>query len=124
MRLVTLSLFAALCVDGGHTLQEVLSAAQYSSGHVSKAIRRGDPWTGLISQGSVEALKNLTEELSATGGPEDPGLFGAYHSGFFHRIQEPGFLEARKNAQTKLLRYIARPDACSKTRENSALLSN
>jgi hypothetical protein len=112
MRLVTLAIFSSLCADGGHTLQEVLSAAKYNHGHVEAALKAEESWTKQISAVSVHSLGAVTEGLSADGEPKKSEVFGAYYDGFFNKLKAPTFWDARKAAQNKLVRYLAKPEAC------------
>ncbi len=118
MRLITVAIFSALCADGGHTLQEVLSAAKFNHSHVDAALKAKESWTQQISAASVHSLGAVTEGLSGDGEPKKSEVFGAYYDGFFSHLKEPAFWEARKAAQSRLMKYLAKPEACRGKREH------
>lgn len=97
--LYVLSVWAGLCADGGHSLQEVLSAVKV----IADYLKEGDPKLTPIPRQTVASLISITDGISIDG--KQPGEFGKYTK-FLDKITSPGFVEARSKAQTALGSYV------------------
>jgi hypothetical protein len=105
MRRFILSVWSTLCVDGGHTLQEVLSAARLISNPMQTEGFRKIPFNATYPMKTIESLRKVTQEINATGDPKDPSPFGNYAS-FFSKLDSPAFQKARNAAQKEMIAYV------------------
>ena len=115
MRLLLVSIFTALALDGGHTLQEVLSSARLNVMHIKKLPTKLLIVKNKIDKQFIEALDQATQYVSPTGA--SPRHFANYWSGFFSFIKNQAFLDARKHAQEEFMRIIK--NYCPKDRPDN-----
>ena len=108
LRAYLLANWANLCADGGHSLQEVLSATQIVMKYISEK--------GLaahLNRTTLNSLREVTRSLSVDG-TDDPRKFGYYHDSFFRDLEaeSPDFVTIRAAAQREFLDYFER-SACN-----------
>lgn len=101
--------WSVLCMDGGHSLQEVLSTVHLAVEHTSRKL---EPHPS-ISLNTLNSLKKVTEEMDPLGDGKTGKLFGAYHSTLFSKIQDRNFQNALVRARDKLQQYYFR--VCSES---------
>jgi hypothetical protein len=101
LRLFLLTTWAYLCADGGHSLQEVLSAAKI----IAKYIAKNDV-TNHLPKTMLDSINAVTKDLSAVG-PKSDKMFGSYYDGLFKDIEKdyPDFSVMRGAAQKNFNNY-------------------
>ncbi len=105
VRLLLLSIWAGLCADGGHALQEVLSAFKLNALYLSK-IMNDKVIRNNFSTTTVQNLIDVTEDLAVTGAEQEDGKFGLYYDSFFSMIHNHDFQNAREKSKEELLNYL------------------
>ncbi len=101
LRFFILSLWSTLCSDGGHSLQEVLSATKI----VSKYVRK-NKLESLLPQKTLNSLFEISKDLSVEGQARNKE-FGRYYDSFFSNIirDNPDFSEARQRAKEEFIDF-------------------
>ena len=102
LRTFLLANWANLCADGGHSLQEVLSATKVIANYIQeKELAR------YLNPTTLASLNEITRSLSVDG-TDDPRKFGYYHDSFFRDIEAdtPDFKTIKAEAQREFLNYF------------------
>ncbi|MFZ9596753.1 MAG: hypothetical protein ACO3A2_11855 [Bdellovibrionia bacterium] len=107
MRLLLLSFWASLCIDGGHSLQEVLSAFKLNALYLDPGKNQMETQKShrSFSKRSLRSLVAITHDLSVNGSDENK-KFGLYENSFFRFIRHSSFLKVKNKARQELLDYL------------------
>ncbi len=95
LRRFLLYVWATLCADGGHSLQEVLSSATIIANYIKK---NGLADTLALPKTTLKSLELITKDLSVDG--TDQKLFGQYND-FFSKLEDSDDLFAKAKAQAQ-----------------------
>jgi hypothetical protein len=95
-------------------LQEVLSAVKLTAEFLSDQYNENPILQKRISRETVNALLQVTENISAVGDVSGAGQesgssgerFGRYYDDFFSKIKNKNFGRVREKSQAELIQYI------------------
>lgn len=113
LRLFLLATWATLCADGGHSLQEVLSAGRivsdYIATHGSDVIdpQHSTLLKDVLSKKTVAALNDVTSKFSNGNSQLIDSWFGKYQDGFFYDLEKdyPAFAAIQARAKKETLEW-------------------
>ncbi len=98
LRKFLLYIWATLCVDGGHSLQEVLSSAKI----ISEYLKNHPEILKHIPEQTLKSLNKITDSMSIDG--SDQKHFGRYYDDFFSfLVNDPIFKKAREVSQKQFV---------------------
>ena len=105
LRLIILSIWIALNFDGGHSLQEILSAIRLSSDFIAQNLSN-EVIRNSFSPETLTHLFEISRSFSGTGALTPGTFFGSYSRSFFKWINLPSFQSSRTKTSEAIFEYL------------------